>query len=283
MSKEAENEFLAGLVDQQEGVQDEVKQPDANEDNQDQGGEPELDLSPMEQKAYDQGWRPQDDFSGPEDSWKTAKEYVNDGKWLAKIKESNQRVDKIEADFNERLENSNKLNEVRRKAEIAELKKQQRDAVGMSDEDAYDNAQVKIEQLESEKVDTKPVVTNQDPDIASWEAANPWINDLNDERTTVAQGIYNNYAQQNKGATPAQALAHLDGRLSKLYPKDKSNPRREQPNTTETARKSPQRKNRELTMSDLTQAEQSEYAMYGQSMFKTEKAFLKAVKDARVK
>ncbi len=285
MSESGEKEFLAGLGDQQPELEAEVKKPEVIEEvesNEDQGGEPEVELSPMEQKAHDQGWRPQDDFEGPKDHWKTAKEYIKDGEWLAKIKDLKQDLDRVKIDADERVSNNNKLNEARRKSEISKLKTQQREAAEDADVDAYDKAQREIEVLENEFVEA-PVVPQKDPSITEWEANNAWINDVNDERSTVAQGIFNNYANQNKNATPAQALEHLDKRIKELYPTKNENPRREQPNTNETPRKSAQRKNRDLTMSDLTPTEQGEWNMYGQTMFKTEKAFLKAVKDARVK
>ena len=281
MSAEGESEFLAGLADQTLGDKEEVKpiiEPEAKTDGTGQDELPEM--SAMEQKAYDQGWRPQEDFTGPEDHWKTAKEYVKDGEWLSRLKEVNQRADRLEKDFETRLENTNKLNEARRKSEIADLKKQQREAVEMADSTQYDNAQVKIDELEKQP---EPVQTNQkDPDVAAWEAKNDWINDTKDERTIVAQGIFHNYAQQNKNATAQETLDHLDKRIKELYP-TAVNPRREQPNTTETGKKPAQRKGKELTMSDLTQDEKREYEMHGQLMFKSEKDFLRAVKDARVK
>ena len=276
MSKEGEAEFLAGLGSQ--SPTEEIK-TDIEPVEDDQVELPEL--SEMEQKAYDQGWRPQEDFTGPEDHWKTAKEYVKDGEWLAKIKEANQRTERLEKDFNERLENTNKLNEARRKTELTDLKKQQRDAVEMADSDQYESAQAKIDALEAETVVTAPQDNQKNPDVAAWEAKNEWINNPNDEKSTVAIGIFNNFANQNKDKTAQDALDHLDARLKQLYPT--SNPRREQPNTTENGNKAPQRKGKDITMSDLTQDEKNEYNLYGHTMFKSEKDFLKAVKDARVK
>ena len=280
-----EAEFLgqvnAQAEDQTDDNQAEENQIDDNQadDNQEQGEA--LNLSTTEQKAYDQGWRPQEDFSGAEDNWKTAKEYIRDGEWLAQLKEANQKTDRLEREFNDRLENTNKLNDARRNSEIADLKKQQREAVDLADADVYDNAQKKIDSLEAEAF--TPVVPGKDPAIEAWESSNPWINDESDERTAVAQGIFNNYTAQNRSATVAQALAHVDGKINKLYPSDNTNPRRDQPNATENVKRTPQRRNKELSMADLTQGETNEWNQFGKMMFKTEKAYLKAVKDARVK
>lgn len=239
-------------------------------------------LSDIEQKAYDQGWRPKDDFEGPEGNWKSANQYVSDGEWLGKIKDLNQKMDAQARDFDDRLENVNKLNDARRDAEITALKKTQREAVEVADSAAYDDAQSKIEDLEKQ-ADVAPVVPGKDPDIAAWESKNTWINEAGNEKAVVANGIWSTYTTQNPAATVQQALAHVDERIDKLYPSSTPNPRRDAPNTSENSTRKPQNKNKDLTMGDLTQSEQSEWNQHGQMMFKTEKAFLKAVKDARKK
>lgn len=244
----------------------------------------EIELSPMEQKAWDQGWRPKEDFKGSEENWKTPKEFIKDGEWLAQIKSLKQEQEQQKRDFDERLENTNKLNEARRQAEITKLKAAQRSAVDMADAEAFDTAQNQIDALEKETTQSTPA---QQPtkaaSIVEWEAQNPWINDNNDERTPVTQAIWSRYLQQNPNATPEQALAHVDGRISQLYPTSNANPRRNQPNTTETPRKVSRAKGKAITMNDLTSDERDEWNLYGQAMFKSESSFLKAVTDARKK
>lgn len=255
------------------------------EENQLGGQEPEApQLNEVEQKAYDQGWRPQEDFEGPEDNWKTAKEYVKDGEWLNKIKDLNQKVDSQRREFDERLENTNKLNDARRKQEIEDLRTQQREAVDLSDTDAYDKTQKQIDRLEKESVPA--VETNgvaKDPAITAWENENPWINETGNEKAGIALSVWNNYVNQNPSATVQQALNHVDDRINKLYPKNNSNPRRQQPNTNESPTRTPSRKNKDLTMNDLTPDERNDWNKFGNTIFKTEKAFLKAVTDSRKK
>jgi len=246
-------------------------------------GEELPEMSAIEQKAFDQGWRPLEEFNGPEDNWKSAKEYIKDGEWMAKLKEKDQRLDKIERDFIERVDNINKFNEAQRKQDIANLKAKQRDAVEMSDTEAFDHTQKQIDALESTPVETKPSQPAIDPDVAAWEVRNPWINDLSDDRTPVAQGVWNHYLTQNPNATPAQALAHVDGKMEKLFPANpKENPRRNQANTTENNSRRPARQGKELSMNDLTSEERNQWSQFGSMMF-TEKEFLKTIKDTRAK
>ena len=258
---------------------------------QDQEQEQSLDevnapqLSAVEQKAFDQGWRPESDFSGPEENWKTAKEYVRDGEWMAKMNDLKGQISNQQKQFDQRIDNVNKYNEAQTAAKIKSLQSQQRDAVDMADTEAFDKAQGDIEQLQSEQTKNKvpdPVEQGKDPDIAAWEAKNTWFADINDERGAVAVGVWNTYAQQNPNATTAHALAHVDERINRLYPSANENPRRNQPNTTENNARRPMRKGKTLGMGDLTSAEQSEWKLFGSQMF-TEAEFLKTVADTRKK
>lgn len=258
-----------------------VANESAEQENQEQEETPQL--SDSEQKAFDQGWRPLEEFNGPEDNWKSAKEYIRDGEWMAKLKEKDQRLDKMEREFHDRVDNINKFNEAQRKQDIANLKAKQRDAVEMSDTEAFDSTQKQIDALENQPVETKQAQPAADPDIAAWETKNPWINDLTDRRTAVAQGVFDNYGKQNPTATVAQALAHVDKEMSEIFPSNpKENPRRSQANTTENNNRRPARQGKELSMNDLTQDERNQWNQFGSMMF-TEKEFLKTIKDTRAK
>lgn len=277
MSNEAEElnqdenidlEALANAEDQVEEIEE--------------SGEEDLNLTEIEQKAYDQGWRPKDQYTGKEGGWKDPIDYIVDGKYYDKMKETHAQMRQMKSEFNERLDNSNKLHEARRQKEISDLKQQQRDAVNMSDTDAFDSAQEKIDELEkSAVVDSKPV-TNSRPDIDDWIAKNPWINEKNNEKADFANDIWNGFVTRNPNSSDAEALSHVEKQLSKHYPTDRTNPRRNQQNTTEAVTKRSKRSSKELTMSDLTQEEKSDWVQFG-SMFKNEAAFLKAAKDARIK
>ena len=215
------------------------------EENTEEGTAPEVaevaeqeapQLNETEQTAYDQGWRPEEEFEGKDGNWKTAKEYIKDGEFIGKINDLNRRMDAQKSEFDERLENTNKLNEKRRAEEVAELKRSQREA---------------------DKENETAVSPGKDSAITAWEAKNAWINDPNDEKAAIAQGIWNNYANQNPNCTAQQALEHVDARLGKLYPIN--NPRRDQPDSNETPVRKPRQNNKDLTMNDLTPAEKTKH------------------------
>ena len=167
--------------------------------------------------------------------------------------------------------------------EIKDLKKQQRDAVNDMDTDAYDDAQKKIDNLESQTIeDVKPEPV-ADPVLNEWNERNPWFFDETDDRTPAAKGYFNSFTAKNPTATLEQALKFVDDKINTHFStKAASNPRREQANLTENINRPAKRQSKNLTMSDLTPTERKDYEMFGRDMF-TEEEFLKTVKDTRAK
>ena len=274
------------MADEQENIEQEVDlEALANADNQEEQQEEQqetLNLSEIEQEAYDQGWRPKEEFEGH--NWKTPLDYIVDGKYIDRIKSTNQKIDNMQADFDKRIDNSNKMHEARRLSEIKKLKTQQREAVDTQDTESFDSAQTQIDDLEKQEVKTTttPAVPNEDPTITAWKAKNTWFEDLNDERGGVAVSIWNSFLQTNPTASNEQALKHVDTRIARLYPTSNENPRRNQPNSTENNTRRSSKQSKGLSMSDLTADEKNEWNQFGSMMF-TEAEFLKTVADTRTK
>jgi hypothetical protein len=259
-----------------EQLPDEVEQ---QEDQQE--GQP--DLSPAEQKAWDDGWRPEDQFEGNPENWKTAGEYNLYGEMQGDLRAAKTETRRVQKDADDRFANLNRYHEGKRQSEIADLKAQQRQAVDEADTQKYDQLQTQIDAQEAPPaVDAAPAKA---PEIAAWEAdQGEWIKDPNNERTIQANTFYN-IAANKPNATYESALKEVSNKLALLYPdqQQQTNPRRESATMTEQSLqpRQRQRNGKELSMNDLTAQESREYELFGKSMFKDEQQFLKSVADAR--
>jgi hypothetical protein len=244
--------------------------------------EEQLNLSPVEQRAYDDGWRPEDQFEGNPDNWKTAGEYNLYGEMQTQVRDAKAETRRAQDDMDSRIASLNKLHAAQQTAAINDLKAKQRQAVEEADTALYDQLQTQIENTVVEPVQSAQPA--KAPEITAWEAKNSWINDPTDDRTVQAQMFYGQ-ASAKAGATYESVFKFVDDQLAKLYPEQQSqtNPRRESATMTEQSRqpRQRQRNNKELSMSDLTSQEAREYEMFGKEMFKDEKQFLKSVQDAR--
>jgi hypothetical protein len=245
------------------------------EDQQDE----QPDLSPAEQKAWDDGWRPEDQFDGKAENWKTAGEYNLYGEMQTQVRDAKAETRRANSEMDSRIANLNKLHAAQQEATINDLRSQQRQAVEEADTAKFDQLQTQIENTVVEA----PVTPQIDQSIAEWNAKNQWIDDGSD-KAQQAQAFFNIGAAK-PGATTQSALTYVDDQISKLYPEQQqqTNPRRESATMTEQSRQPRQRQRagKELSMNDLTAQESREYELFGKSMFKDEKQFLKSVADAR--
>jgi hypothetical protein len=267
-------------VDQVEEYQPELEQQEQSEQPQ---------YSAIEQEAIDMGWNPDKEGfiekGGDPDRYVSAHEYIRYGKLQ---KSTNDRIQSMERKFNEQLENLNKYHSAQLEQKLQDAMARQRTAVEEADVDAYDQAQKEINDIYQT---AQPVQQQQQPEkdplIADWESENPWVMDATNPKTAHTNVIYRDYLAKNPYATTEQVLNYLDSQLNRFYPSE-TNPRREAPsNYSERGNKTPNRagsrKSRDLTMADLTPAEQREWQQFGKSMFGSEKDFLKAVQNSRKK
>lgn len=272
----SEDQIKQALEEESLGVVEDQQDEEGHDNDQE-----ELNLSPIEQKAWNQGWRPQDQFEGNPDNWKTPEAYVLYGEMQEEIRAAKAESRRKEAEFEARIANLNKLHEAQTAAAIADLKAKQRQAVEEADSDEYDRLQTQIDQHEKASV-TQTVPVQKDPEIAAWEARNPWIDEPGNEKAAVAQSLWS-VAASKPGATAKSALDYVDAQLAKLYQDEiPSNPRRDMPTMTEQSKRPQGRqRGRELTMNDLTSEEREQWTKFGHMMFKDQKEFLKAVADGR--
>ena len=262
-----------GLVDNQEVEQEEAKQDDV------------VELSAEEQRAWDQGWRPEAEFDGDASRWKTAREYNMYGEHQQELRSLKEDQRRKNQDFDERLVSVNKFHKAQMDSKIKDLQSQQRNAVESADTEEFDRIQTKIDDVKSQDAPVAPAAPEasvQDASIADWESKNSWIND-GGQKANDAKAMWNSFSQSNPSGTIDQALAYVDAQINRLYPTEQpTNPRRSQPSMNERpSQQAPRRNNRELSMNDLTNDERQGWSSFGQLMYKNEKDFLKAVSDAR--
>jgi co-chaperonin GroES (HSP10) len=266
-----------GLIQQALGAEQEAEV--------EQEEEKPREYSAIEKEAMEMGgWLPKDEWieANPDkdpEIWSPARDYVKYGKLQASIKDQKQAFDRKAHEFDERLENVNKLHKVQLEAQITAQRELMRTAASEADVEGFDAAQRQIEHLEGQR-EVQPAAPTKDPSIAAWEAKNSWIDDLEDPRALTAQSAFNNFTATNPQATIEQALSHVDKMVAKIAPP--TNPRREAAPSTETTPGKPARKGRALTMNDLNPDERDMWKHIGESMFGGDEAkYLKACTDAR--
>lgn len=265
-------------------AQDEEEQEEAAQEEQEQEEQQEQpQLSALELEAQDMGHTSKDEFierGGDPERWKSAHEYVQYGKIKSALDQSNAKIDKMQSDFDSRLDNVNKFNKVQTDAKIKALRAEQREAVSEGDTKKFDAKQNQIDDLkvEPEEPATDTNTVKKDPEIVAWESKNPWINDVDDPRSDIALGLWNGFSNRNPNATIQEALSYVDKQM-KTTPE--TNPRRDSPTNNERSTQT-NKKTGKLSWADLTQEDLDMWHKAGFDMWgNDQKAFLQSVKDSR--
>jgi len=167
----------------EEFIAENIDKPEEAEEN----NEPDyLAEIPEEDRKYAKGWNP--NFKG--ESAKSLKQFISDGKMMAKVDYLSKRDKEREDEFKQRLADVNKLYKlqiIQKEKALQEAESRFRDAVNMSDMDEVKAAQKEIDEINA--IDLKdPEAKQEEPgklsaeekEIAdTWDANNQWINESN--------------------------------------------------------------------------------------------------------
>tara|TARA_R110000796_G_scaffold87063_2_gene188174 strand:- start:136 stop:1116 length:981 start_codon:yes stop_codon:yes gene_type:complete len=263
--------------------------------------EPDLSqLTALQQEAYNEGWRPAEDFGGDPERHKTAHAFLDHKKQqevIANIKTENETN---KAEFNQRIEGLNKLHKNQLEAKDKALIIEQREAIENADVEGYDAIQKERDGVHKQYNDIDGKAEPQQPQeqqkpqaVAEWEAKNAWVNNPTNEIESLrAQQAINMYAQMaNSGqyTQPEQILEKIElaMNLNTAPTAPKENPRRQQAAVSDSSQAPRKGAAAKPTAADLTKSEQQRWDN-GESMLWTDDSgkvskamYIQACLDAR--
>lgn len=155
-----------------------------------------------ESEARQQGWRPKDEFKGPEDKWVDAQEFVERGEQyvsllkprLDKLERAYQHQQQLNKDFKVHFERERKAKEREIGRLEEELKEERKRAIKLGDGDAFEEAEQKLQDLKEyrEQNTQQAQQVEADPEwVGEWRSDNKWYGS---DPTLTA--IADNYADQ---------------------------------------------------------------------------------------
>ena len=186
-----------------------------------------------EQEAAEQGWRPLEEYTGPEEKWVNAKTFVDNGEKIAalatkKNRNLNKEIDGLHGDISELKTAAQQFGQYHReqldKAErdnealMRQLKAAQQRAVEEADGETYRRTTDEIENLQRQPA--KP-----DPATEAWAAENKWY--ANDTVLhAVADTISEDVRRQFPTMGGAEFLDEVKRRVKIEMPHKFENPNR---------------------------------------------------------
>jgi hypothetical protein len=184
-------------------------------------------ISDIEQRALDMGWKPKEQFTGIEDDFIDAKEFVRRKPLFDKIESQNRQVKLLNRSINELKEHFTKVNAATYDRALADLKAQRKDAIVNGDGEAFSQIDDKIKEAEAQRAElealNQPVPEQQAdmPQFASWKARNPWYNNVKYMRS-FADELGTDLHQ--RGMAPDQVLTEVEKAVRLEFPEKFRNP-----------------------------------------------------------
>lgn len=253
-----------------------LSEPQEDQSELDLGEPDEVELMinglPEEDRRFAKGFDPNGE--------KTLEQFVNDGKWMHENKSLRDKMSTMEREFQERLKTVVKLQEMELKTQEQKLRAELAEAVNMSDLEAVQNIQGRINenQMAQQEVGQQQQV-NAPEEALSWDERNPWIYEQT-PKSVAAKAKYQEAMQKYNGDVNA-ALAEVDAFVV-MWDGNTPQPQEQRAPKTMPSQAMPGRQSakRKLSMSDLSPEEKTLFKSMGKA-FGSEEKFLQAVQDIR--
>lgn len=186
-----------------------------------------------EEKARAQGWRPKEEWRGPDDKWVDAKTFVERGEKIAPIQA--ERIEALTRELAETKKTIAGFADWRSKVEkdayeraMRDIKARQREAVRTMDEEAFEKAEKDAEAL-TKKVEEKPKADDIPAEVKAFAERNPWYT-ADAALNLEAQAIHMQIGQDKPGLSLADNLAEVEKEIKRRHPRKFGiEPRREAP------------------------------------------------------
>jgi hypothetical protein len=214
--------------------------------------------SPVEQRAMEQGWVPQDQWEGSPDDWRPAKEFVDRGELLSKISEQKRELKSIRSAMEEFGKHHSRVRQVEYERALASLKAQKKEALNDGNADAVIEIDDQIDAVKEEaRKSQQPVPqvnTEPDPIYTTWVNKNSWYNSERAMKAFADEVARETFASGERDR--AVILASVEKAVKKEFPHKFTNPNREKAGPVEgsTNKTTVRKESIESSMNDAEKA-----------------------------
>lgn len=222
-------------VKKEDGKQAEKEQAVKTEEK---AKEPEY--TPTQRKAMDEGWRPKEQFEGPEEEFIDAAEFLRRGELFNKIEHQRKEMAELRKTLRVMQEHTGKVREAEFNRAIEILKKQKVDALKENEPERVVEIETQIDEVRDQLAVTKANAQREqlkepaavDPRFSAWVDKNKWYAQ-NTELKEFADSIGIAYTKSHPGIDPVEVLKYVEKRVKTAYPENFSNPNRERASKVE--------------------------------------------------
>lgn len=250
------------------------------EENQTQEQEnTQREYSPIEQQALEQGWKPKEEFSGEEDDFIDAKEFVRRGELFSKIEHQNKELKAVRQALEAFKIHHGKVKEAEYERALKTLQNARKQAFADGEHDQAFAIEERIDEIKAEKAaivqEAATPVATSNQEFTDWMAKNKWYAtdaELREEADAIGIGYH------QKGKSPHEVLALVEQRIKKMFPEKFSNDRAKLPNKVESPSRGGASREPSFQMDDTERAIMRKIVSTG---IMTEKQYIDDLKKTR--
>lgn len=254
----------------QDGASEEIPDPEPKVT-------PEVVQAAQEARAKEKGWIPLEEFEGDPADWASAERFLVRGEFIEDLMKERSSNAELKKQVKAMAVQHKKVEAVQYKKAMADLKAKQREAHIEGDEKAADKLDEEMEELREDR-NKPPEQAPGEPSLAfkEWHKTNGWYGK---DAAMTAQA--NAEAEKHPPNTSEEdLLGFVRKAVMKRFPSEFSNPKRNQPASTESGGRKPSTDGK-LKVSDLTAQETKAMKGFVDSGVMNEKEYLEEVASTR--
>lgn len=200
-------------------------------------------LSEIEQRAIEQGWRPKEQFEGDPTAFIDAPEFVRRGELFSKIEHQSKELKAVKAALDALKSHHSRVKEVEYNRALKTLDEARKQALVDGETERFFALEEKIEEVKAEKaeyddnlksVDTTPV-RDINPEFTAWVDKNSWYESSKPMRA-YADKLGIELAQE--GHSPSEVLKLVEREIKKEFAHKFQNQKATRPQAVEASGRS---------------------------------------------
>lgn len=195
----------------------------------------EVKLTPIQEKALDQGWKPKEQFEGDESEFIDAAEFVRRGELFQKIEHQSKELKSVKQALEAFKQHHSKVAESEYNRALKSLQESRKQAFVDGETEKAFAIEEQIEEVKAEKATAQreaatPAVQELNPEFVAWTGKNPWYQSDRAMRS-YADSVGLDLARQ--GFSPSEVLRKVEEDVRKEFAHKFTNPKRDRPNAVE--------------------------------------------------
>ena len=238
--------------------------------------------SAKEQEALSMGWRPKEEWTGEEDDFIDAKEFVRRQSLFDKISSQSQEIKQLGRALAEFKQHYTNVEKTAVERAMKELKAKQKTALEQGDVDTFQNIQDELEDARDqvrhiETTQQVPASQQPDPAFQAWLSRNRWYQ-AEEHMKVFADKV--GVRLHSLGMDSNEVLKEVDKAVRKEFPHKFTNPNRERPGAVE-GNSTPARTNTKSSGFALTDQEEKILKDLVRTKVLTKEQYIADLKKAR--